>query len=118
MIPQHVYYQLAILGLLWFCVMLHYLWPSRGAVSPQPPAESTPPQLKRQRSKEPKPFAGLTQRPHCTVCEHDATHPKPPPPRRPDPMPLTNRRPCAIDTLRHFCPHAGSATQVMLVLSN
>jgi hypothetical protein len=38
MIPHYVYYQLAILGLLWFCIMLSYLWPSRGAVSPQPPA--------------------------------------------------------------------------------
>ena len=28
MIPHHVYYQLAIVGLLWLCVMLHYLGPS------------------------------------------------------------------------------------------
>ena len=32
MIPHHVYYQLAIVGLLWLCVMLHYVWSSRGAV--------------------------------------------------------------------------------------
>ncbi len=24
MIPHHVYYQLAIVGLLWLCIMLHY----------------------------------------------------------------------------------------------
>ena len=29
MIPHHVYYQLAILGLLWLYVILHYFWPSR-----------------------------------------------------------------------------------------
>jgi hypothetical protein len=107
MIPHHIYYQLAILGLLWFCIMLHYLWPSRGALSSQPPTELGPPQLKRKRSNEPKPFEGLTQRPQCAVCEHAATHPKLLPPRRPDPMPPTTRRPCIIDTSRQFCPHAG-----------
>ena len=30
MIPHHVYYQLAVVGLLWLCVMLHYLGPSLG----------------------------------------------------------------------------------------
>ena len=107
MIPHHVYYQLAIVGLLWLGVMLHYVWPSRGAVSPQPLAEPVPPQLKRKRSNEPKPFEGLTQRPHCAACEHDATHAQVPSPRRPNPMPPTNRRPCEIDTSMHFCPHAG-----------
>ena len=32
MIPHHVYYQLAIVGFLWLCLMLHYIWPSRDAV--------------------------------------------------------------------------------------
>jgi hypothetical protein len=49
MIPHHIYYQLVIVGLLWLCVMLHYVWPSQDAVSPPPPV---PPQLKRKRSKE------------------------------------------------------------------
>jgi IS1 family transposase len=107
MITHHLYYQLAVVGLLWLCVMLHYLWPSRGALSPQSPAEAVPPQFKRKRANEPQPFEGLTQRPHCTACAHDASHPTPPPPRRPDPMPPTTRRPCIIDTSRQFCPHAG-----------
>jgi hypothetical protein len=29
MIPHHIYYQLAIVGLLWLCSVLHYVWPSR-----------------------------------------------------------------------------------------
>jgi IS1 family transposase len=107
MIPQHVYYQLAILGLFWLCIMLHYVWPSRGAMAPQPPAEPVPPQCKRKRSKEPRPFEGLTQRPYCAACEYAANHPTPPPPRRPDPMPPTNGRPRVIDTSMHFCPHEG-----------
>ena len=54
MIAHHIYYQLAILGLLWFCILLHALWPSRGAVSLQALAEPVPPRLKRKRSNEPK----------------------------------------------------------------
>ena len=107
MIPHHVYYQLAILGLLWLCVILYSLWPSQGARSPQPPAEPVSPKCKRTRANEPKPFEGLTQKPHCAACAHAANHPTPPPPRRPEPMPPTNRRPCAIDTSMHFCPHTG-----------
>jgi transposase-like protein len=52
------------------------------------------------------------------VCDHDANHPKPQPPRRPDPMPPTNRRPCAIDTSRHCCPHAGCDYRGWLGLGN
>ena len=118
MITHHLYYQLAVVGLLWLCAMLHYLWPSRGALSPQSPAEAVPPQFKRKRANEPHPFEGLTQRPHCAACEHDASHPTPQPPRRPDPMPPTNRRPCAIDTSRHFCPHARCDYRGWLGLGN
>src|SRR3989441_3627521 len=87
--------------------MLHYPWPSRGAVSPQLPTESVPTKFKRTRTSEPTPFEGLTQRPPCAACEHDAYHPKPSAPRRPDPMPATSRRPCTVDTSMHFCPHEG-----------
>ncbi len=67
MIPHHVYYQLAVVGLRWLCVMLHAIWSSRGAVSPWALAEPVPPQCKRKPSNEPKPFEGLTQRPHCAA---------------------------------------------------
>src|SRR5712691_4095281 len=61
---------------------------------------------------------GLTQRPHCALCEHDAHHPEPQPSRRPDPMAPTKRRPCAIDTSMHFCPHVGCDYQGWLGLGN
>src|SRR5215510_3570968 len=118
MIPHHVYYQLAIVGLLWLCVMLHYLGPSLGTVSPPPPTEPLSPKFKRKRTNDPKPFEGLTQRPHCAACERDAIHPHAPPPKRPEPMPPTNRRPCAIDTSQHFCPHAGCDYRGWLGLGN
>ena len=109
MISHHVYYQLAILGFLWLCIMVHGGWPSRSTRSPLRPAEPVPLTCKRTRSTEPTPFEGLTQRPHCAACAHDANHPQGPPPLRPDPMPPTNRRPRIIDTSRHFCPHTGCA---------
>jgi hypothetical protein len=118
MIPHHVYYQLAILGFLWLCVILHYLWPSQGAWSAQPPAEPLPPQFQRQRANEPKPFAGLTHKPLCALCEQEAVHPQAPPPLPPEPMPPANRHPCAIDTPRHFCPHIGCDYRGWLGLGN
>src|SRR6266567_6407672 len=118
MIPHHVYYQLAVVGLLWLCVMLHAIWSSRGALSPPPLSEPVPPQGKHKRGNEPTSFEGLTQRPHCAACAHDATHPQAPPPLRPDPMPATHRRPCAIDTSMHFCPHAGCDYRGWLGLGN
>ena len=118
MIPHHISYQLAIVGLLGLCVMRHSMWPSRGAGSPQPPVQPVPPQLKRKRSNGPKSFVGLTQRPHCALCAYAANPPELQPPRRPDPMAPTNRRPCAIDTSRHFCPQAGCDYQGWVGLGN
>ncbi len=109
MIPHLFYYQLVVLGLLWFCVMLHHVWPSRCAMSHQRRAEPEPIQPKRTRSNEPKPFAGLTQKPPCALCAQEAMHPAPPPPVPPAPMSPTNRRPRVIDAAMPFCPHAGCA---------
>ena len=109
MIPHLFYYQLVVLGLLWLCVMLHDVWPSRCALSHPRRAAPEPIKPKRQRSNEPKPFAGLTQKPHCALCEQEARHPEPPPPVPPDPMSPTNRRPRVVDPSRHCCPHADGA---------
>lgn len=103
MIPHLVYYQLVILVLLWLCLMLPHLWPSPPGGAPQTPTQPIRP--KRQRSTEPKPFAGLTHKPHCALCEHESGERAPAPPQRPDPIPPTHRRPRTVDTSRHFCPH-------------
>ena len=58
------------------------------------------------------------QRPHCAAYERDAIHPHAPPPKRPDPMAPTKRRPCAIDTSMHCCSHAGCAYRGWLGLGN
>ena len=106
MIPHHIYYQLVMVGLLWLCVMLHYVWPSQDAVSPPPPG---PPQLKRKRSKAPKPFAGLTTKPHCDVCAHAAApHLHAPAALPPRLVPPRGRR-RQVDTSMHFCPNPDCA---------
>src|SRR5262245_31829100 len=105
MVSPLFYYQLALLALIWLFVMVHLSWPRRSA--PPPTAPATPITPKRKRSTEPKPFAGLTHKPHCALCDRDAAHPQAPLPVPPDSMPSTNRRPRQIDTTRHFCPHAG-----------
>jgi IS1 family transposase len=115
MIPHQFYYQLVVLGLLWLFVMLHLAWPSRGVPSQTKPFKPITPL--RKRSNDPKPFAGLTQKPHCALCEHEAAHPQAPP-APPDPMPLPHRRPRTVDTSRHFCPHVGCDYRGWLGLGN
>jgi hypothetical protein len=65
MIPHLVYYQLVILALLWLCLMLPHLWPSPPGGAPK--TSTQPIRPKRKRSTEPKPFAGLTHKPHCRM---------------------------------------------------
>ena len=116
MLPHLIYYQLVILVLLWLCVMLPHLWPSPPGGAPKTP---TPPiKPKRKRSSEPKAFAGLTQKPHCALCEQQTAQNAPAPAPRPDPMPPTHRRPRTVDTSMHFCPHTGCDYRGWLGLNN
>src|SRR5215470_4927350 len=116
MVPHLLYYQLALLAILWLFVMLPLTWPRRSATTPTAPA--TPIKPKRARSKEPKAFEGLTHKPHCALCERDPVQPKAPPPTRPDPMPPTHRRPREVDTSMHFCPHSDCDYRGWLELGN
>ena len=113
------FYQLALLGLLWLCVMLHLAWPSRGPVSSRRSVEpETSVRSRRTRSNAPTPFVGLPHKPPCVLCAHEASHPPPPPPLRPEPMSPTTRRPRQVDTSRHFCPHATCDYRGWLGLGN
>jgi hypothetical protein len=65
------FYQLALFVLVWLFVMLHLTGSKPGVTIPPVPAKP-----KRKRSTEPKPFAGLTQKPHCVVvCPSPADNP-------------------------------------------
>src|SRR5215510_5065907 len=119
MMPPLFFYQLALLGLFWLCVMLPLAWPSQGPVSSRRSAEpETSVKSRRKRSNAPKPFVGLPHKPPCGLCAHEVSHPPSPPPLRPDPMSPTTRRPRQVDTSRHFCPHATCDYRGWLGLGN
>jgi IS1 family transposase len=114
---SHLFYsQLALLALIWLFVLLHLSWPGRSATPTT--ASATPITPKPKCSTEPKPFAGLTQKPHCALCEQAIGVTAPPSPVRPDPMPPTTRRPRTVDTSRHFCPHSDCDYRGWLGLNN
>ena len=108
MVSHLVFYQLMFLGLLWLCVMLHAAWPNACPGGEQKPSKPLPPPGKR--SSDPKPFPGLTRKPHCAACEAAAQEAAaPPPPIPPPPSTSTRGRPRQVDTSQHFCPNATCA---------
>ena len=51
--------KLVLIALVWLFRMLHYTWPNNCT---QRQSSPMPLQSRRQHSREPKPFAGLTQK--------------------------------------------------------
>jgi IS1 family transposase len=106
MVSHLFFYQLVLIALVWLCVMLQWAWPSAPAAAGPPP--ELPPLLPK-RTREPKPFAGLTTKPHCDACTHASDlrpeAPSPPPPRI---VPTRGRR-RQVDTSTHFCPNPDCA---------
>jgi hypothetical protein len=95
------FHDLLLLGLLWLCVILYWQWlRGRPGKCQAKPAKQT-----KRRSKDPRPFPGLTHKPHCAACEHtqeSALHA----PSCPPPLIVASRgRRREVDTQRHFCPH-------------
>jgi IS1 family transposase len=105
MVSHLVVYQLALIALVWLFLMLSWLWPSEPAAArPLPSTPVTPP---RKRSTAPKPFTGLTRKPHCDACEQTIEDRRLPLPSAPPPKIISTRgRRRHVDTSRHFCPDA------------
>src|SRR4029453_15149682 len=116
MVSHLFYYQLPLLALIWLFIMLPLSWPRRSETPPPVPA--TPLKPKRKRSTGPKAFEGLTEKPHCPLCERATGETPPPPPQPPDPLPPTNRRPRTVDTSMHFCPHTACDYRGWLGMNN
>src|SRR5262247_743854 len=96
-----IFYQLALIALVWLFVMLHYAWPSGGGAGG--PSTAEPHKPTHTHSQAPKPFAGLTHKPSCEACEQGVAsrsqEPCAPPPR----MLLTRGRRRQVDPSAHFC---------------
>src|SRR5712664_207224 len=116
MMSDPLFYRLLLVGLVWFCLMLHVVWPydraTAGSTTPRP--ATVPPK----RSSDLKPFPGLTRRPPCAACEQAHEH-GPQPPSCPPPRLVPSRgRPRQVETSRHFCPYPDCAYQGWLGLGN
>jgi hypothetical protein len=110
MVLDLFFYELLLFGLLWLYVMLPWVWSyDCAAPGPTTPRPAKPP---RTRSHDPKPFPGLTRKPHCAACEAAAQEAAAPPPPLPPPPSTSNRgRPRQVDTAQHFCPNPNCAYQ-------
>src|SRR5467141_647941 len=107
MVPDLFFYQLVLVALLWLCFMLHWVWPNDPTLAS--PTMLPPPHPPRKRSREPKPFAGLTRKPPCDACENASdSRPQAPsaPPLR---IVMTRGRRRQVDTSQHFCPNPDCA---------
>ena len=116
MMPDPLFYQLLLVGLVWLCLMLHVVWPSdrttAGRTTPRPA------KAPRKRSHDLKPFPGLTRKPPCAACAQ-AHAPGPQPPGCPPPRLVPTRgRPRQVDTSSHFCPHANCDSRGWVGLGN
>jgi IS1 family transposase/transposase-like protein len=99
MVHDLLFYEFVLGVLLWLGV-LAYVWWQRGPATKRPPAQRTtrPPQV-------PKPFAGLTQKPHCAACEQGPAHVDPPALSPPPLLAFKRGRPRAVDTYTQYCPN-------------
>src|SRR5215467_13467395 len=66
MMPDPLFYQLLLVGLVWLCLMLHVVWPSDRATAGR--TTPRPAKAPRKRSHDLKPFPGLTREPPCAAC--------------------------------------------------
>jgi hypothetical protein len=117
MVSDLFFYELLLLGLLWLCVMLPWMWfYAHAAPGPTTPTPAKPP---RQRSRDPKPFPGLTRKPHCAACEQAAQESAAlPPPAPPPPITSSRGRPRQVDTSQQFCPNPDCAYRGWVGLGN
>jgi hypothetical protein len=105
MVSDLMFYPLVFFALVWLWIMLHDAWPSARSIAYYRRAKSiTPPRL---RSRDPRPFAGLTHKPPCAACEQASQAPvASPPPAAPPRLTSTRGRRRHVDTSLHFCPNA------------
>jgi hypothetical protein len=107
MIDHRWFHTLLLLGLLWLCRTVYWLWRRRQAATVR--AHRQPVKRSMRRSQDPEPFPGLTTKPSCVTGEpaqgHADSLPGAPPPLRA----AMRGRPREVDTQQQYCPHLTGA---------
>jgi hypothetical protein len=102
MVDNLLVQDLLLVVLLWLGGLLYEKWVCRRS-APYPTTRQTATPLHR-HSRNPKPFPGLTHKPHGAACDH---LPEPGSPARAVPLwllPAKPGRPRQVDTSAQFCP--------------
>jgi hypothetical protein len=89
MVPALSFYALVLVALVWLFLMHSKLGLNHPATRSPTCSQSRPP---RKRSNAPNPFAELTQKPSCALCEQDILPLQSPPPAPAALLPPTYRR--------------------------
>jgi IS1 family transposase/transposase-like protein len=98
------FHALILLGVLWLCVLLRWVWPRRRAATDQ--ADGQPATRTSRRSADPPPFPGLTTKPLCAACEQAAQARVAQVSSGPPPLMTSTRgRRRQVATQHQFCPH-------------
>jgi hypothetical protein len=103
MVDEHLVHAVVLLVILWLCMT--WYWVRQRSQSTTCQTTPTPAQPTQKRSRNPKPFPGLTHKPHCAACEGGGQVPTTILPADP-PSLLVSTRGCprTVDTQRQFCP--------------
>jgi transposase-like protein/IS1 family transposase len=86
----------ALLILLILLILRFWRVDQSSSAVPKPP----------RRKRDPKPFAGLTRKPECELCDRESAPHAPVPGTPPPRMTFTRGRRRHVETTGHFCPHA------------
>ena len=87
MVSHQCVYPLVLFALMWLFIIVHLTRATPAVVASATPVLPEPRKPKRHRPDAPKPFEGLTHKPHCALCARETAPPPAPPPVPPDPMP-------------------------------
>jgi len=98
MVHDLLFYELLLSGLLWLGWHAYRRWHRGQTTKPQPA------QQPKRSPPIPKPFAGLTQKPHCAACEQGQKHVEQLPPSLPPLICSKRGRPRTVATQTHYCP--------------
>src|SRR6266542_236470 len=98
MVHDLFFHALLLLGILWLCVSLIWVWLRCHAATSHAITRAT------RRSPAHTPCPGLTHKPSCATCEDGAQEQAKTLPAAPSPIVTIRGGPRKVDTQHHFCP--------------